>query len=120
MIKELICVICPIGCNILVEGHSGESLKIEGNGCERGHRYAVDEFISPTRILTTSIKIKNAKQKMLPVRSKRPIPKDIIFDCMKALKDVSISAPIKIGQPIMKNVGNLEVDIVASTTIIKE
>ena len=82
MKKDIICTVCPRGCNIVVEGEGNEVKSVEGYGCKRGITYATNEFISPVRILTTLVKIDGVENELLPVRSNNPIPKAKIFDCM--------------------------------------
>ena len=42
MVKEMICVACPIGCSITIElDEPGAVLAVTGNQCKRGEAYAV-------------------------------------------------------------------------------
>lgn len=42
MIKEMVCVSCPIGCMLTVElNDKNEVLSVKGNTCKRGEQYAV-------------------------------------------------------------------------------
>ena len=34
--KELICIGCPLGCNLTVEMDGGQVLSVNGNTCKRG------------------------------------------------------------------------------------
>ena len=52
---------------------------------------------------------------MLPVKTKEPIDKSKINECLEALKTVEINAPIHIGDVILYNV--VGVDIVASRNV---
>ena len=83
MKKEIICTVCPMGCHITVEGEADQIQSISGYTCKRGEEYGRQEFISPVRILTTTVRTDNRKQELLPVRSNRPVPKDRIMDCME-------------------------------------
>ncbi|HDH43865.1 MAG TPA: DUF1667 domain-containing protein, partial [Thermococcus sp.] len=40
-------------------------------------------------------------------------PKEKIKDVIDALKEVVVEAPVKMGQVILKNVGNTGVDVIA-------
>ncbi len=77
MNKEIICTVCPRGCHINVVGNEGGVKALEGYGCKRGIDYATNEFLSPVRILTTTVKIEGVNNDLLPVRSNKPIPKEI-------------------------------------------
>lgn len=117
MKKEIICTVCPMGCTVTVEGDNGTVNSIEGFSCPRGKAYAESEFISPVRILTSTAKIKNAKCPLVAVRSRTPIPKDKLFDCMAEIKKLELSAPLHTGDVVIQNVCNTGVDIISSTDI---
>ena len=115
---NLICIKCPRGCHLTVE-KTGEEIRVEGNVCPRGHTYAVNELTNPLRTLTTTVGIESETQKRLPVISSAPLPKGRIMEAMKALKDVSVKAPVHLGDPVYRNVLNLGIDILASRSIEK-
>ncbi len=117
MKKEIICTVCPRGCHILVEGNGQEVDKVEGYGCKRGIEYATNEFVSPVRILTTTVKIKGVTGDLLPVRSDKPLPKDKQFACMDVIRKVEVSLPVATYDVIVENILGLGVDIVATKTL---
>ena len=45
------------------------------------------------------------------------IPKGKIFDCVEALRDVCVEAPVQIGDVILENVAGTGVDIVATGNV---
>ena len=92
--KIITCITCPIGCNIVVRGEGDTISYMEGSRCERGEEYARDEFINPVRILTTTIKVEGADTPLVPVRSDKPVPKELLFECMKIIKSVTVKAPV--------------------------
>lgn len=113
---EMICINCPLGCHLTVH-KQGEIIEVNGNTCPRGKQYAIDELTNPIRTLTTTIRIKNAIYECLPVISSKPIPKDRIFDVLKVLKDVEVTSPIRINEVIVKNILDLDIDIIASRSM---
>jgi CxxC motif-containing protein len=118
--KRFTCIICPIGCKILVET-DGKKLKIlEGNKCKKGIEYAKSEALDPRRNLTLSVLVENGKWPLVSVKTTKPIPKDKIFDVLKEIKQVKINAPVKLGQKLMKNVANTGIDVVATKTVEKK
>ena len=38
--KELVCVVCPMGCRITVTLNGDEIVSVTGNSCPRGKAYA--------------------------------------------------------------------------------
>ncbi|WP_129596650.1 DUF1667 domain-containing protein [Anaerophilus nitritogenes] len=113
MKKEMICIVCPMGCHLEVN-KQGEEYTVEGNKCKRGQEYAVKELTAPTRVVTTTVKIKNGNLNRLPVKTKEAIPKDKIFECMKLIDSIEVTAPIHVGDVIIKDILGTGVDLVAA------
>ncbi|MEI0538296.1 DUF1667 domain-containing protein [Brachyspira pulli] len=113
--KELTCICCPMGCALSVELEGTNVLSVSGNTCKRGDTYARDEVVRPVRMVTSIVKVKNGNLKMLPVKTKEPIDKSKINECLEALKTVEVQAPIRIGDVVLHNV--VGVDIVAARNI---
>ena len=88
--KNLTCIGCPLGCMLTVELKNGEVISVAGNTCKRGDDYARKEVISPTRIVTSTVKVSGGNAPTVSVKTKSDIPKDKIFDCAKALKEVEV------------------------------
>ena len=53
----------------------------------------------------------------LPVATASPIPKGKIFEVMAEINKVTVDAPIKCGEAVIKNVLGLGVDIVSTRTV---
>ena len=51
---------------------------------------------------------------MVSVKTKEDIPKGKIFDCVKALKNVEVAAPVHIGDVLVKDVAGTGVDVIAT------
>jgi len=108
MKKEMICICCPKGCHLIYEDGN-----ISGFSCSRGKSYGLQEAINPTRIVTSTVRVKNSKKiYVLPVKTSNPIPKDMIFSVMKEINKVDVCLPCKIGDVVIKNVLNLGVNII--------
>lgn len=117
MKKDIICTVCPMGCVISVEGENGNISIIEGYTCQRGKTYAENEFISPVRILTSTAKLADSKNPLIAVRSKSPVPKDKLFECMAEIRKLTVEAPVKRGDVLIENVCGTGVDIVSSADV---
>ncbi len=117
MKKEIICTVCPMGCHITVEGEGDNILSIEGYTCKRGQEYAANEFAHPVRILTTTIKTDSKKNPLVPVRSEKPLPKEKIMDCMKAVRECEAHIPVNVYDVLIKDVCGTGINIVATGTI---
>ena len=73
--RELICIACPNGCHLKATIEDGKVKEVEGNTCRKGEKYAEEECINPTRILTTTVKVKNGVLPVASVRSEYALPK---------------------------------------------
>jgi CxxC motif-containing protein len=106
MEKKLICVSCPVGCEILV-----------GNRCPRGETYARQETIAPMRVLPTSVKVHNGEWPLVSVKTDRPVPKDLITEIMKLVRSLAVEAPIDIGQVIAEDLLDTDANLVATRNV---
>lgn len=116
MKKELTCICCPIGCQITVK-IDRDITSVHGNVCPRGDEYAKKEVISPTRIVTSSIRVNGGKLPLVSVKTATDIPKEKIFDVMEEIHTCRINAPIHTGDIIIKNVAGTGADIIATRTV---
>ncbi len=117
--KEIRCIVCPTGCLVHVENVNGE-LIIEGHSCKRGEVYSRDEFISPKRILTTTMRVENGFLPLIPVRSNSAIPKEKLTAALREIAKMKVKAPIKMGDVMIENVLGLEINIIASRDLIPQ
>ena len=102
--KILTCIGCPMGCQLTVELDGEQIASISGYTCKRGKIYGEKEVTHPTRIVTTTVRVVHGTAQMVPVKTKEDVPKDKIFDCIRELKEVEIEAPVRAGEPVLKNV----------------
>ena len=113
--RKFICVSCPLGCGLTVTlDDAGEVTKVEGNTCPRGASYARSEVKDPRRVFASTVRVKGGKLPVCPVRSKTPAPKGKLFGIARAVAELNVEAPVKIGQVLIHNVCGTDVDIVAS------
>ena len=112
--RELICIGCPMGCPLVVELEGPDVVSVKGHTCKRGEVYARKEVTNPTRIVTSTVKVEGGKVDMVSVKTRDDIPKGKIFECVRALKGVTVKAPVRIGDVIVANVADTGVDIVAT------
>lgn len=116
--RELICIGCPMGCPLTVELEGGEVISVTGHTCKRGDVYARKEVTNPTRIVTSTVKVLEGKADMVSVKTREDIPKGKIFDCVRALKDVTVKAPVHIGDVIVLDIAGTGVDMVATKQVL--
>ena len=115
--KELICIGCPLGCNLTVEMDGGQVVSVNGNTCKRGDDYARKELTDPRRIVTSTVPVAGGNLPVVSVRAASDIPKGKIRECLCALKGVTLTAPVQIGDVIVENVADTGVDVIATKSI---
>lgn len=116
MEKKIICTICPLGCHIVVNGEGEDIFSISGYTCKRGETYGRQEFSHPVRILTSTVRLSGNRQPLLAVRSDKPVPKELLFQCMEELKKVKIQPPVRRYDVVAENICGCGVNIVATDT----
>ena len=114
---DLICIGCPLGCPVSVTMENGEVKEVTGNTCKRGDAYARKEVTDPTRIVTSTVRVKGGRLAMVSVKTASDIPKDRIFDCVKALQSVELAARVLIGQVVLENAAGTGVQVVATKNV---
>ena len=79
--------------------------------------YVNQELINPQRNISSSVKVVNGDLDIVSVRLNNTIPKDKIFEVMDEIKNITVNAPVKIGDIIKPNILNLNVDLIATKNI---
>ena len=116
-IRELTCIRCPIGCHITVEMENGEVKKITGNSCPRGEEYAASEVTHPTRIVTSLVRIKDGTHPVVSVKTASDVPKEKMMDVVTALKDIELTAPVRIGDIAASDIAGTGADVVVTSNM---
>ena len=117
--KSVVCIMCPLGCEVKVEVTDDEITNIKGYACENGKEYAEQEISSPTRTVMSVVKCVNGDFPTISVKTSEPIQKDKIKDVMSAISDIEIEAPVSVGDKILENVCGSGVDIIATRKVKK-
>ena len=118
--QQMICINCPMGCQMEVVVEDGEIKSIENYSCQRGVEYAKKEITNPKRTITSILPVVGGDLSMVSVKTSADIPKDKISACMRVMKDLSVNAPIMIGDVIVKNICDTGIDIIATKKVEKK
>ena len=116
---NLTCIGCPLGCSLTAEMDGREVTKVTGNNCGVGDKYARKELTNPTRIVTSTITVTGGDLSAVSVKTASDIPKAKMFDCIRALKGLTVQAPVAIGQVILPDVCGTGVPVIATKAIAK-
>lgn len=115
--RTLVCIVCPVGCKMEVHTDCNKVEAVSGCKCKRGKDYAITECINPVRTLTSTVTVLEGQFHMAPVKSDKPIPKQLIFECMKEINLHILRAPVKVGDIVVDNVLNTGINIVATSNV---
>ena len=112
----MICIGCPMGCDMNVS-LDGEHLMGEGHLCNTGKLYAHEETFDPKRNVTTTVPIEGGAFSRLPVKTRSPVPKSSIMECLADISRVVAQAPIAVGDLVLSDVAGTGVDVVATDAV---
>ncbi len=115
--KEMICINCPLGCILTVEQNETGEVTVSGNTCPRGAEYGRTEATAPKRVLTSTVRIREERGRVVPVKTAAPIPKEKIGACMEALKEVEVALPVQIGDVVLEDAAGTGVCVVVTKGI---
>lgn len=115
--RNLICISCPLGCALTVTLEDGRVTGVSGNTCPRGDAYGRKEVTNPTRIVTSTVTVAGGHLPVVSVKTDRDIPKEKIDAVMDEIRRVSVSAPVRIGDIIIKNAAGTGANIIATKNI---
>ncbi|MEA5027189.1 MAG: DUF1667 domain-containing protein [Erysipelotrichaceae bacterium] len=114
MNKEMVCIVCPMGCRLKIEITDGKPAAITGNSCPRGYAYAMKEYTAPERVLTTTVKVHGGIHPLVSVKSAQPLPKSRLFEAMDIINQLVVEAPVSLHDVLISNILNTGVDIIAT------
>ena len=117
------CTTCPSECLLTVgverdaNGAVAQVRSVTGNKCPRGDKFAHQELTCPMRVLTTTVAVSGGEEALLPVRTTEAIPLELHAQAMALIRSLVVNAPIRMGDVILPNLLNTNIDLVASTDI---
>ncbi len=117
MKRELTCIGCPLGCAVTVTLDGDTVSDVTGNTCPKGDAYARKEVTNPTRIVTSTVRVSGGTASMINVKTASDIPKGKIFDCIDAIRDLIVPAPVSIGDVILADAAGTGVAIIAAGNV---
>jgi CxxC motif-containing protein len=115
--QRLTCIGCPMGCPLDLAIVDGQIVEVSGYECQKGDRYARQEFTDPRRGVSTTVACVNGLWPRLPVKTAAPVPKERVRDVANALHSIVVTAPVSLGQVIVEDVAGTGVLVVATRTM---
>lgn len=117
------CTTCPSECLLTVEverdvnGSVAAIHSVTGNRCPRGDKFAHQELTCPMRVLTTTVAVSGGDEALLPVRTAEAIPLALHAQAMDLIRGVVVDAPIRMGEAVLPNLLNTNINLIASMDI---
>ena len=118
MTKTMICVACPMGCEMTATVEDGKVTGLTGHACKRGWAYAEAEVQNPTRGFHSTLKVEGGDVPLVSVKSAGPVPKAKLMACAEATRQITVTAPVAVGDILLPNVAGTGIDLVATTRVI--
>ncbi len=116
--KRFVCVGCPIGCPLQLDHEGLRIVEVSGNECDRGAKYAQQEFTDPRRALSTTVAIRGARWRRLPVKVTGTVPKDRVIEAARRIHGLQAEAPVELGQVLLRGLlGEAGLDVVATRSM---
>ena len=119
------CTTCPSECLLTVEvernanGAVVEVRSVTGNSCPRGDKFARQELTCPMRVLTTTVAVSGGDEALLPVRTAEAIPLALHAQAMAIIRGLVVEAPIHMGDVVLENLLDTNIDLIASMDVTK-
>lgn len=117
------CTTCPSECLLTVEAERDaddavvEVHSVTGNSCPRGDKFAHQELTCPMRVLTTTVAVSGGDEALLPVRTAKAIPLALHTQAMDLIRSLVIDVPIHMGDVVLEDLLNTNIDLIASMDI---
>lgn len=114
--ETITCINCPVGCRMTVVRDGETVLSVTGNTCKRGENYARQECVAPERMITAVAPVQD-REMPVSLKTRTPIPKKRIADCMRAVMEKPFQPPIATGDVLIPNVCGTGVDVIATKAV---
>lgn len=119
-VEHYTCLGCPIGCALELVHEGDEIVEVRGQQCDRGAKYARQEYVDPRRSLSTTVAIRGARWARLPVKVTQALPKARMREAARVLHAIEVEAPIAIGQVLWEDLlGEPGANVVATRTMAR-
>ena len=118
--KELICIVCPNGCQLEVQYEESPRIKVlsvSNHLCDKGETWAANELENPMRHIATSILVEKGGFKLVSVRTDSAIPLPDIHKVMQTIKKKRVKPPIVVNQVLIRNPAGVSTNIIATRNV---
>jgi len=118
--KKFTCIGCPMGCPLQLVHEGNKIHEVSGYECNRGAKYAQQEFTEPRRAMSTTVAISGARWERLPVKVAGTVHKKKVLDAARKIHALRVEAPVKAGQVLLADLmGEKGVNVIACRTMAR-
>ena len=118
--RALICVVCPVGCELAATLEDGEAVKVvgvRGAVCAKGEEWARDEIENPMRVVTSSILVEGGELPLVSVRTDCTIPLGAVRALMAEIRRQRVAAPVRLGAVLLESPAGIPCSVIATRTV---
>ena len=116
--RQFVCIGCPIGCPLQLDHEGLKIVEVSGHECDRGAKYAKQEFTDPRRELSTTVAIRGARWARLPVRVSGPVPRERVMEAARQIHALRVEAPVRLGQVLLRDLlDEAGIDVIATRSM---
>lgn len=101
--RDIICIACPVGCRLEVRPVAGGEAAVTGNRCPKGETYGREELAAPKRTVTAVVRTDSADFPCAPVRTDRPLPRELTRELLAELCRWRVPLPVAAGTPLLRD-----------------
>jgi len=117
LVDRMTCVLCPVGCELVVGRDSEAGVQVQGYQCDKGVPFAIEEVLRPRRNLATSLPVRGTVAGLVSVRLSRTVPREMLFPILAEIARLRPEAPIRRGQVLIADVLGTGADVIATRSV---
>jgi CxxC motif-containing protein len=114
--REMVCIVCPIGCRLAIEMKAEGEISVTGNRCPKGDAYGREEMLAPRRVVTAVVRTDSQAFPYIPVRTDKSLPRALIPELVADLARLSVRLPAVRGTVLVENYRGSGVNVVLTRT----
>lgn len=115
--REMVCIVCPIGCKLTIEMKAEGEISVTGNRCPKGEAYGREEMLAPKRVVTAVVRTDSRAFPYIPVRTDKSLPRELIPELIGNLAQHMVHLPAACGTVLMDNFRGSGVNVVTTRTL---
>jgi CxxC motif-containing protein len=115
--REMVCIVCPIGCRLTIEMKAEGEISVTGNRCPKGDAYGREEMLAPKRVVTAVVRTDSRAFPYIPVRTDKPLPRELIPGLIGDLAQRLVHLPAVCGTVLIEDYRGSGVNVVTTRSL---